>query len=762
MRGRETNNDLLFSLGRHKTDKRPRSQNMSWPDFVELLEDNVTAGFGVSFAGCKSEEDYAERKSRQQYIAAVYADNRRNVNNVESRSLLYIDLDHATDKDLRQLRKTLQDRDIKYIGYTTPGDRSKFKDPDLRAVRIFVPVARPIPADQIYDVQCRFTHWLGIWDKADATAHQRSRIMYLPHQEAEFFGDPDAGRLFRVSKIASYDWEPPAESGNTEWTPATLELAEGNSAGVAEWAFEYGLELMPSGRGWAVCCPNHMNHTGNDGTDGSTAVLMPDDVHPEVRFQCQHDHCRELNRHQHLAFHMLGVPAMYSPQAHGVSRTQMRDIFGDALHADDLEEIRQTVGKEADREYVDEPCDESDLDDAPAHMFTNKIPLVDGLINFSSPWSLIGESNIGKSFLTLGLMACVSAGLPFAGQKTVKAHCFYFDAEGGESTEERKKALEMKYGVSLPWLHIINLASVAWDLTSSVGQRRMIKHVREIAGNEPVGLLAFDSLNQTVAYRDPESRPFDENSASDMGEVVKALKRLATETGGSPGVIHHPAKDSKGKRSARGSNALQGALDYCFFVDQPDPEKHGHLNFYQEKARNGRKQSPRGFLLKTVKVPGQEKDTDLISRLQSDLPAPDFTADLGEFKPKPFTTGERGETLYLIPVALEPFPDPSQRVAEKKVKSRPELALTKPQAKVLMAMEELSEEDPESDGFSKNKVCVKAGKGAGTLAAFGELTSMGLIIAADSSGMAWKLPEGINDTGDRTNGDNPATEEDLN
>ena len=29
--------------------------------------------------------------------------------------------------------------------------------------------------------------------------------------------------------------------------------------------------------------------------------MLPDSLHPEVRFVCQHSHCKDLNSHQHLA-----------------------------------------------------------------------------------------------------------------------------------------------------------------------------------------------------------------------------------------------------------------------------------------------------------------------------------------------------------------------------------------------------------------------------------------------------------------------------
>ncbi|MCR3282460.1 helicase RepA family protein, partial [Salmonella enterica subsp. enterica serovar Mbandaka] len=210
--------------------------------------------------------------------------------------------------------------------------------------------------------------------------------------------------------------------------------------------------------------------------------------------------------------------------------------------------------------------------------------------------------------------------------KVIKSHSFYFDAEGGSTTIDRKQALQKTYGDDLDWLHIIDLQSEGWDITSKAGQRAIIRHIRTTAGTDPVGLVAFDSLNQSVALSD---KPFDENSSSDMGTVASALKAIADETGACAGVVHHPAKSEKGaRRIGRGSGALHGAVDFVYFIEQPDESEPLRLNFYMEKARGNTKQLPRGFLLAKCKIEVAQGHTDAILALQSDREAPDFSAFL--------------------------------------------------------------------------------------------------------------------------------------
>lgn len=738
--------DLVFSIGRNKTHTKPKRREMSWPKFVEFMRDNVEEGYGESFESVADAESYDQVKSKQSYLGTVYTDNTRNINNAESRSLLFIDLDDVSTAVVGRVRKRLKDLNLKFIAYTTPGDYlPEVTGRTGRSYRFMIPSATPVSADNLHLYQSQLAKLVCAYDKGDKTAYQRSRFMYLPHAEAEL-DVYDDGEFFTVSVVKDMVWQPPQESGNTEWSHESLANAEGVSAAVVDFAYDSGWELMSTGRGWAVQCPNHMNHTSGTDEDGSTAILLPDNVHPEPRFQCQHAHCQELNRHQFLAFHMLGFPSHACPEAHGVSRTVMRDIFDDAFEEHDLEEIRQSVSRASEAGIME--CTDADLMDEPSALFNKKVPIIDGLINFQSPWYMAGESNIGKTFMLLGMMACVSEGLPFGGQKTIKSHCFLFDAEGAESSIERREALKEKYHSDLEWLHIIDLSSKCWDITSPKGKDKIINHVRKIAGTDPVGMMAFDSLNQAMAFRDQGRKPFDENNASDMGEVVTALKDICYATGGSAGVVHHPAKDDKkGRKTPRGSGALHGAVDYAFFVEQPDENKKGQLNLYHEKARNGIKQSPRGFMLVSHKIRDElsAKDKELIDTLQSDLELPDFSEDIGALKPKPFNTTPPGETLVLIPIALPVFT--SEVEIGNKGKKAP--GLTPAQSKVLMAIQELTENSTPGQSFSMNKVLSAAGKGSGTMEAFKELCKISAIVEDPNKQNSWRLPTSINDLAER-------------
>lgn len=224
-----------------------------------------------------------------------------------------------------------------------------------------------------------------------------------------------------------------------------------------------------------------------------------------------------------------------------------------------------------------------------------------------------------------------------------------------------------------------------------------------MAGNDPVGLVAFDSLNQSVALSD---KPFDENSSSDMGTVASALKAIADETGACAGVVHHPAKSEKGtRRIGRGSGALHGAVDFVYFIEQPDESEPLRLNFYMEKARGSTKQLPRGFLLAKCKIEISQGHADAILALQSDREPVDFSQYLEGMTVKPLDSQPRDETLVLIPVALAPFDSKAAdagRQAVKQTKDKPQLKGD--ESAVLAAIEELQAEDNRPQGYAISEI----------------------------------------------------------
>lgn len=651
---KSNNLKLTFAVGRDIHDKKPKTHVLSWSEFVAFLHEE--AENGRNFDGNEDKDQYRSKKNRQYYISAtVLAGAKLDDEGADRRSICWLDLDAVSMGVVLATRARLKRLGLSYVEYTTPGNKHWLKGEDTYSIRYAIPTDRPMYADEVWKVNTTLAYLLGLWDDADQTAYQRSRLMFVPHAESRIREHAD--KPLKVAEMLAHEWEPPEEkSERAILTEEELAKADENGKAIMAWCEDMALELMPSRRGYIIDCPNSANHSSDSDGTSTTAILLPTAKHPEVHFHCRHANCEMhggINRHQHLALRMVGVPDYMLPTPHNISRAQIELAL--PMMDEEERDVQRAHENECAADDSAGVCSSEDLENEQTRpAFTQQDPIIEGLINFRSTWYTAGDSNIGKSFHVLGEMAAIAAGIPFAGKKVVRSHCFYFDAEAPEESRKRKQALQIKYGDPLDWLHVLDTAGLGIDITTPAGRKKVIRIINEKAGEDPVGLVTFDSLNATTALA---VEAFDENNAADMGKVVMFLKEIARETGGSPGVIHHPAKSANGhgSRTARGSGALHAAVDAAFFIEQPDPEQRLQLNFHHEKARFGVRQSPRGFLLAKCKVPIEKSQSDLVDQHLTDRAAPDFSAELTGFEQRPFETAPRDETLYLIPVALAPF-----------------------------------------------------------------------------------------------------------
>lgn len=687
----------ITKLARKGETAKVKNQEMTEAEFFEYIQDSAEIS-SVSISGDEDKEQYNRKKKRADGIVAPTISGTRRKADTADRSILFYDLDKTDSRTLRKVRRAFKESGVSHVFHTTTGDRHELKG-GTRSARFLVLTNKPVPVADLGRAQLAFLHSVGLEDVAfDDCTKDVNRLMYLPHSQATI--DCVSGKPARLRKLLALADDLGLDA---EEESELIEDTHGNNSAISDWCFDQGFEPLASGRGYEVPCPNEHLHSG----EGSTSIMLDG---KEVRFVCLHTNngcCSELNRHQHLALRLLGVPDSVNVEPHQLSRKQIADMLpsmDDEEVINLYEHITDAVGEGA--EYGE--CSDFDLENEPTSLFTKHDPIIEGMVNFKSTWYMAGESNIGKSFLVLGQMGAVSAGIPFGGARVVQSHCYYFDAEGGESSEQRKQALREKYNDNLDRLHIIDLQQRGWDITSKQGLREVIKHIMQTSNGEPVGLIAFDSLNQTVALRSADAKPFDENNASDMGEVVKALKAIAENTGGSAGVIHHPAKSSNGNRSPRGSGALHGAVDSAFFLEQPDESRPGEVNLYHEKARNGVKQGPRGFLLLTCKVAVDDRKTEDFEAHLSTNTGPDWSDVTAAHDIKPLTIAPRGETLYLVPVALAPFGLKPAAVDKPKEENK---AGPKGEKEKLMyaSLEQLMADHPDSNGFSARQIMLNAG-----------------------------------------------------
>ena len=178
--------------------------------------------------------------------------------------------------------------------------------------------------------------------------------------------------------------------------------------------------------------------------------------------------------------------------------------------------------------------------------------LVEGMLMQGGMTVIYGDSNTGKSFLTLDMVAHISTGRDWMGRKVKQSAVVYLAAESPRSIIDRARALEAHMKEPLHQLFIVNCPI---DLFDEKGDTLAVVNTIikiESQFNTRVGAVVADTLARVIGAG-------DENKAMDMGIVIKHIDLIRAATGAQFILVHHTGKDKT--NGARGSSALRAATD---------------------------------------------------------------------------------------------------------------------------------------------------------------------------------------------------------
>lgn len=179
--------------------------------------------------------------------------------------------------------------------------------------------------------------------------------------------------------------------------------------------------------------------------------------------------------------------------------------------------------------------------------------LVKGLLSKGSYAELYGPPGSGKTFLGLDLAYNVAAGTPWMGRRVRPGLALYLAYEGTGGLVKRAQALRQKYGAADVPLYV---TSAAYNLRETPGRQALGALITTLP--EKPALIVIDTFARALMGG-------DENSAQDVGAFNNAVQALIESTGACVLILHHTGKDVT--RGARGSSALQGAIDTEIAVD---------------------------------------------------------------------------------------------------------------------------------------------------------------------------------------------------
>ena len=242
--------------------------------------------------------------------------------------------------------------------------------------------------------------------------------------------------------------------------------------------------------------------------------------------------------------------------------------------------------------------------------------LIKGLLDRSSYTEVFGAPGQGKTFIAMDMAYHVASGRPWMGRKVQQGLALYLAYEGTGGLRNRAQALVQHYGTSdVPFYFTV----ADFNLREPDG-RRALGAVLDGLPAKPA-LIVIDTLAHALCGG-------DENSAQDVSMFNRAIQSLIEATGATVMIIHHSGKDKT--RGARGSSALQGAIDSEICVDN-------HV-LWPTKQRESSTDIQVGFRLHPI-VLGMDEDGDpiescvvlenAISPVQEGILKPGSNQDLG-------------------------------------------------------------------------------------------------------------------------------------
>ena len=227
---------------------------------------------------------------------------------------------------------------------------------------------------------------------------------------------------------------------------------------------------------------------------------------------------------------------------------------------------------------------------------------------------LVGPSGSCKTFLALDWACRIATGCHWLGNEAKRGGVFYLAGEGQVGLRKRIRAWETYHEISiagaplyladnLPFLVEPSQALGTLDAIEALSDELMFNS----GGVEP-SLIVVDTLARAMGGS-------NENSAQDMGALVRSMDWLRTRFEACVLSVHHTGHGEQGR--ARGSSAFFAALDSEFQIRPED----GRYRLSATKTKDWKHPDPLILQARAVEValPSGLRESSLI--LHSDIAA---------------------------------------------------------------------------------------------------------------------------------------------
>lgn len=164
--------ELDVSFGKHRADTNWKPEYLTWDEFLDKLRKvRRTAETMVQYDKMNN-LDRHKIKDGPAFVGGLVRGGRRKKENVDTRSLITLDIDHADDGFMFSVELMLGG--TAYVIYSTHSHR-----PDKPKYRLIVPADRTMSPDEYAAVSRKLAEQIGL-DYFDRTTFEVHRLMYLP------------------------------------------------------------------------------------------------------------------------------------------------------------------------------------------------------------------------------------------------------------------------------------------------------------------------------------------------------------------------------------------------------------------------------------------------------------------------------------------------------------------------------------------------------------------------------------------------------
>tara|TARA_R110000764_G_scaffold46510_2_gene104321 strand:+ start:505 stop:1560 length:1056 start_codon:yes stop_codon:yes gene_type:complete len=193
-----------------------------------------------------------------------------------------------------------------------------------------------------------------------------------------------------------------------------------------------------------------------------------------------------------------------------------------------------------------------------SQLLTARAPkhLIKGFMEYNTNTVIYGESTAGKSFVALEAAFCIASAAVngdtyFHGMHISQpGPTLYVCGEGEDGISKRIIGLQEKHDLENKEIPFY-MTETGVILNDGIQLQRLLMTCEQIKAQHGMypKLITFDTLNKSFIG--------NENSAEDMGELVRSMDELRRITGACVVMVHHTGKGG----DIRGSSALRAGID---------------------------------------------------------------------------------------------------------------------------------------------------------------------------------------------------------